>query len=127
MNTTTNQAAVAVPAIVPVVGMGATICGYSDRMACTIIAVSKSGRTITIQRDTATLLNGVDSKAEDALEFSPGGFVGHTSGTQRYEYKRDEKGSTYRASIRKDGKWRLASCTSRVLLDMRDEHYDFNF
>jgi hypothetical protein len=36
------------------IGDGVTLCGYSDRSAYTVIAVT--AKTITIQRDKATLL-----------------------------------------------------------------------
>jgi hypothetical protein len=62
-----------------VVGDGATTCGWSDRHAGTVIA--RTAKTMKIQYDKATLLNGPDSGEKDALKFSPGGFVGHTEWT----------------------------------------------
>ena len=115
--------------IVPVVGMGATEYGYSDTYAHTVIAVSKSGKRCTVQRDKATLLNGAMSGEPDALQFYPGGYVGHTSGRQRWEIERDPEGKTMVLSLRKDGKWRELGYTSgsHFVLGKRVEHYDFNF
>lgn len=125
MNTTTNQES----AVVPVVGMGVTVCGWTDSKAYTIVAVSKSGRTITLVRDVATLLNGQNSGEPDALQFSPGGFFGHTSGVQRYSYAPGNPNTSQvsKATLRKNGQWRESVTNNRVLIGERTEHYDFNF
>lgn len=112
----------------PVVGEGANVFGYSDVNAYTVLTVSASGKRCTIQRDTAVLLNGANSGEPDALQFSRGGFVGHTSGTQRYSYAPNADGFVVTVSLRKDGKWRTAGAHGqRVTFGERSEHYDFNF
>lgn len=118
----------------PVVGEGANVFGYSDVMAYTVISVNKTGTVAVIQRDKATLLNGHNSDAADKLSFSPGGFCGHTSGSQRYSYERDPNGETLRITLRAGGKfegtWRTKGNNSgamRVRFGERHEHYDFNF
>lgn len=113
----------------PKVGDGATICFWSDRAACTITAVSASGKTITLREDKATLLNGFASGEADALEFHAGGFCGHTTGTQRYAYEADPNGLTHKATLRKDGAWRLVGHRRGgfVRIGERDHHHDFNF
>ncbi len=124
MNTETNEAA-----IVPVVGMGVTVLHYSDSWVYTIVAVSKSGRTITLVRDKATLLNAQNSGEPDALQFSPGGFFGHTSGTQRYSYAPGDAATSQviKATLRNDGRWRESKTNYSLLLGKREEHYDYNF
>ncbi len=129
------------------VGDGATLCGYSDRTAYTVIAVTAS--TITLQRDKATLLNGRDSGQPDALTFTAGGFVGHTEGVQRYSYERNTSGHIVKAHIgrklkkqslpcgewTKDGQGNLVThklvpsikAGSSNVIAGRHEHYDFNF
>lgn len=112
------------------VGDGATINHWTDRSACTVIEVSKSGKRITIQRDKATLLNAMNSDAEDKLECSPGGFVGHVYGRQRYEYERDENGSKTDFTFRKTGRWMQKGTNGRTGTSVskgRNEHYDYNF
>lgn len=104
------------------VGDGATVCLWSDRHAYTVTA--RTDKTLTLRRDKATLLNNVNSGEKDALQFSPGGFVGHTSGTQRYSYAPDEQGQIVKARLTKRG-WQTA-CKERVCAG-RSEHYDFNF
>ena len=110
------------------IGGGATYCGYSDREPYTIIAIEQNGRKVTLQADKAKLLNGFDSGEPDALQFSPGGFCGHVSGTQRYEFTSDPDGRTIVATLRKDGSFRLRG-TKDVKVDMRGrrKHYDYNF
>ena len=119
------------------VGDGVTVHRYSDAHAYTVIAVTDC--TIKIQRDKATLLNGYNSGEVDALHFSPGGFFGHTSGTQRYSYERDLTGTVAIARLQKKPyqRWTKGAVFSvpeaafkaegcRVFPG-RSEHYDFNF
>jgi hypothetical protein len=110
-------------------GDGATYRIHTDCLACT--AVSATPRRIVVQRDKATLLNGFKSEAPDALSFEPGGFFGHTSGRQRYEYATDPKGEFYTFSLRKNGRWKLSGTSGKQpgseLTEGRNEYYDFNF
>jgi hypothetical protein len=120
----------------PKVGDGATFRVWSDCHACTVVAVSKSGLKVTLQRDTATLLNRHGSGEPDALQFEPGGFVGHTSGVQRYRYEPNPNGSLIVVSRRvlKNGQvvWKQVGCSTNVqgavaTFGVRREHYDYNF
>ena len=115
--------------IVPVVGMGCAEYWWSDVHAYTVVAVAKSGKRCTVQRDKARLLNGPISGEPDALQFEVGGFFGHTSGRQRWEIERDPEGQTIEISLRKDGRWREVGMSSgnTFVLGKRVEHYDFNF
>lgn len=108
------------------IGDGVTVLRYSDREAFTVIDVARSGKRITIQRDEAILLNGIGSGKDDALVCHAGGFAGHVSGTQRYEYNQDKNGYTRKASLRKDGTWRICNDGARVVPG-RNEFYDYNF
>lgn len=109
----------------PKVGMGVTELLYSDRHSYTIIKVSPSGKTITIQRDKCTLLN------RDDLEFHVGGFCAHCSNQsqQRWWCGPDPDSDDIRiASLRKDGTWRLKGCkTAGQLIEGRHEFFDYNF
>lgn len=123
----------------PKVGDGATYRLWTDAYACTIIEIRKNGRELVLQRDKAKLLNGFNSGEDDALHFEPGGFCGHTSGTQRYAYEPDPEGQIIRVSRRtrktRDGEiveWvqvgqPTKSPGGRATLGVRSEHYDFNF
>lgn len=108
------------------VGDGATVCGYSDRRAMTVIEVRKGGKEVVVQRDKATLTNN------DERQFYPGGFVGHTvfPNGQKYSYECDPQGYTEVYSLRKNGRWVLAGDSmngGQRLIDGRHEHYDYNF
>lgn len=120
--------------------MGATFTVWTDRYACTVIEIRRNGREIVLQRDHATLLNGFKSGEPDALEFSPGGFVGHTSGTQRYRYERNPNGErivvSRRVAQNRDGStrivWKRKGHPTRqpggyAKLGMRVEHCDYNY
>jgi len=113
------------------VGMGATLCGWSDSTPLTVIAFAASGKKIVCQEDKATLLNGPQSGEPDALQVYPGGFCAHVEGTQRYAYERNPEGRTYTATLRKNGKWVLvgesAKGGTRIHVGQRRKHYDYNF
>lgn len=115
------------------VGDGATFTLYTDSNAATIIA--RTATTITLQFDKAELLNGFDSGEEDALQFAPGGFVGHTSGRQRWAHERDPEGRIVKVSRRvlRNGavRWvqvghgtRSPGCSATA---GRHHFHDFNF
>ena len=117
------------------VGMGASVHGYSDSHAATVVSISKSGKRVTLRADTATLLNGATSGEPDALQCSPGGFCGHTSGTQRWAYEPDPNGSEQEFSLRTlpngEPRWVRVGESLRggatASLNGRFHHYDFNF
>jgi hypothetical protein len=128
-------AAKVLAAATPKVGEGATFTVWTDSYACTVEAVSKSGTRATLRRDKATLLNGFKSGEADALTFTPGGFAGHTSGSQRYKYERDPDGQVIKVSRRvRNGQlvWKqVGSRTSSpggfATFGGRHESYDYNF
>lgn len=120
----------------PEVGQGATFCLWTDCHACTVIEVRRNGKEAVLQRDKATLLNGFNSDEPDALTFTPGGFAGHTSGTQRYSYERDPNGQIIRVSRRtlKNGEviWKQVGQPTKspgatATFNGRHEHHDYNF
>lgn len=108
MSTITNEA----PAVA--VGVGATLCWWSDRRAGTIISVSPSGKRIVVQEDTAIRTDG-----------------NGVSSDQRYEYERNPKGVRREFSLRKNGRWvEVGSdlydgvvCT----IGVRRYYYDYSF
>jgi hypothetical protein len=125
------------------IGDGATVHGYSDAHAYTVVAVTRT--TITLRRDKATLLNGPDSGEPDALKVTPGGFCCHTDGRQRYAYEADPNGHLVVARLRKaprkcwepknDGSGEyhhvhradFRTAGGARVTEGRGEHYDFNF
>lgn len=104
----------------PSIGQGATICHYTDRTACTIVAVSKSGKTISIQPDNAELDNWKP-------EMIAGGFVGHctNNGAQRYRYSLNPEAPVWKARLRKNGTYQTTN--GERLIKGRHQFHDYNF
>lgn len=100
----------------PVVGMGATRIGWTDRHACTVIEV-RSAKRIVVQRDTATRV------------LKPGSQV--MSDQQTYTFALDPSGSTYVVTLRKNGAWvsegESMKNGTRFMIGYRSEYYDFSF
>jgi len=95
----------------PEVGKGATIIMWSDRHACTISSVSKSGKTLKVIED-------------ESIRVDKNGM----SDQQDYEY-RPGKGGEQVFTLRKNGAWVAAGCKSgpRLSIGFRDTYYDFSF
>lgn len=97
--------------IVPVLGMGATILGWTDRYPATVIAISKSGRVITVQDDIYTR---IDSNG--------------MSECQDYTYTANPNGCTKTYSLRKNGRWVQKGTKDCYLsLGNRRRYYDYSF
>lgn len=104
------------------VGDGCTYHLWSDSYACTVI--KKTKKTITIQRDKATL--SPDFKPE----WIPGGFAAHCTNAedQSYTYERNPNGEIYVCHwSEKQGCYRSGSDGSIIIGVGRHEYYDYNF
>jgi hypothetical protein len=96
----------------PEVGMGATILGWTDRHAATVVGVSKSGKSIQIVQDIATRVDG--NGMSDSQEYT------YTPGT----------GTPQTFTLRNNGAWVAkgqGKNGSRVALGYRNEYYDYSF
>jgi hypothetical protein len=97
----------------PVIGMGATILLWTDRHACTIVAVDPMRRWVDIQRDHA---KRVDSNG--------------MSDSQKYTYERNPNATIERFTLRNDGRYvRKGDAKSGTGLSIgnRQEFYDHSF
>lgn len=94
----------------PEVGMGCTICLFTDSHAATIVKVSPSGKTIWYRRDVAKVVSG---SCQD--------------GSAKYEYSFDENGYDQKATLRKNGQYREVGTNYYIALDCRNEYYDPHF
>lgn len=95
---------------VPKVGDGATIQMYSDRHACTVVQVSKSGHRVIIQQDHArrTDQNGM-------------------SEVQEYDFAEDKEGKLWTCTRKDDGRYQIAGGnTGMVYFGYRSEYRDFS-
>lgn len=102
-----------------IVGDGVTSLGYSDRYAYTI--VKKTAKTITIQRDIAT----IDPNFKPNI--IPGGFAGHceNQNDQTYTYEPNPDGEILKAYwSERDG---VFKADGKKLRKGRREFYDYNF
>jgi len=101
------------------VGDGATIHLYTDAHAWTVISVSESGKTITIQGDNAEL----DPTWKP--EMHPGGFSAHCSNnySQRWICTPNPNGPIRKARLTKRG-W---SANGQSVTKGRHPFHDYNF
>lgn len=96
--------------IKPVIGMGCTIHGYTDKTPATIIDISVNGKKITIQEDTFT--------RTDSNGFSE---------CQEYAYSPNSDGDIHTATLRKTGRYQISKSKSVVSLGERRRYFDFSF
>lgn len=106
--------------LAPEVGMGATLHGWSDSDPYEVVAVSKSGKQIT--------LRAMHAKRDESvtLEWVAGGFAGHciNQRDQRWILSSDPEGKTIKARLTKKG-W--SANGARVSLGEAHKFYDYNF
>lgn len=106
--------------VMPKVGDGATICGWTDRYAATVVAVEKN--VVTVRQDHA---RRTDSNGMSEM--------------QEYEYTPNPNGSTYafRYSVKKGkwdqvyfnsptGRWKIVDGKG-VWFGTRNQYHDFSF
>lgn len=93
----------------PVVGDGATLCIGSDRYACTVTYVSKTGHKILVQQDTAI-------RTDDHYQHGP----------QEYRYERNPQGRVWAAFKHKHGGYQAADHLP-VTIGTRCAYYDYSF
>jgi hypothetical protein len=98
----------------PKVGDGATVVAWTDRAAATIVEVSKSGKTVVAQRDTARRIdkNGM-------------------SDCQDYECTPNPNGCRETFTLRANGAWvekgQPMRGGSRLSIGERRPYFDFSF
>ncbi len=100
--------------IAPTVGTAVTLSWWSDSDPGTIIAVSESGKRITVQEDIA-------KRADD----------NGMSDCQTWEYERNPEGCIWVFSQRKNGRWYVVGqemhSTPVCHIGSRRKYYDFSF
>lgn len=104
----------------PEVGMGATICMWSDRHAVTIIAIEKGILTTQGDKCTRTDSNGMSESQSYTYERDPHGIITH--------WKKDQSGK-WRTVYRNEetGRWKMANHGNHLSIGYREEYYDFSF
>ena len=97
---------------IPKVGDLATYCIGSDRYPYEVVEVSKSGKTVTLRAMSYEIVEG------SAFD-----------GSARYCYHRNPQGSTMKATLRKDGRYRQTGCSNygSVAIGYADAYRDPHF
>ena len=120
-NLVSNAMLISVHGIEPEVGMGATLCYYSDRHAATITEVVdyKNVSMIRVQEDIAkrTDRNGASFDQTYEYEKNPNGR------TYTYRYK---NGRWVGAAINENGRVVTARNYPALIIGVRDQFYDFS-
>lgn len=114
------------------IGDKATHTTHTDRYAGYITHVSPSGKAVIFARAESRLLNGINSGEPDALTISYGGYVGHTSGTQRWEVAEvPMEGYRDKFTLRSNGRWKVSGggthTPGNTLNAGHSPYYDFNY
>lgn len=91
------------------VGDGVTINLHSDRSPATVVAVSPSGKTVTVQKDDWKVVSGSTH-----------------DGSAVYEYSLNPEGRKVKARVRKDGRY-YPTRSSKSLSFGRNRYYDPHF
>ena len=86
------------------VGMGGTLNYWTDNKPVTIIAVSKSGRVVTVQKDR----------------------VVHSADGESQEFQLDPEGSILKFSRRKNGRWIEVGQSGGLSLSIGRRHYYYD-
>lgn len=99
----------------PEVGMGATVLGWTDRYAATIVAVKgKDAGTVIIQLDHATRTDTNGMSDSQTYEYAP------NTDAPRVTYTRRKNGHWVRQGESLKGGTRLS-------IGQRNHHHDFSF
>lgn len=94
----------------PELGMGVTICMWSDRHAGTIVGMSRTKHRLAVQADTATMVGG------SAM-----------SESQEYCYERNPEAGIQVFTRRKNGSYRRLGGNTGLLIGHREEYRDPTF
>jgi len=111
--------------VLPKEGDGATLLGWTDRHAATVICVMMVNKkhTVSVQRDMAirTDKNGMCESQEYEYKRDPSGQIVH--------FRWNDKTNSWVEIVHneKTGRWNKAYSQSGVLFGERNEYYDFSF
>jgi len=106
----------------PQAGMAATITGYTDRHAATVICWDSNKEIITVQQDTAKRVDDRSMSESQKYEFSP-----NPDGTKWY-FRRNKKTNRWDRIVlnAETGRWNKHEYGG-LILGMRNEYYDYSF
>jgi len=100
------------------VGMGATVLHWTDRDGATVIGWD--GKTVTVQEDTATRVDGNGMSDAQRYEYAP------CPAGPVYRFRRNRRGYWCQVVRGDSGRWRMVKGLG-LSLGSRQSHYDFSF
>lgn len=101
------------------IGMGATLLGWTDRHAATIVGI---GQIITVKQDNAKVVKGSVQNGSAEYEYSP-----NPDGA-RYHFKKDKHGRWKSVQFNPETKrWNKVDSGYGLSIGRREEYYDPHF
>jgi hypothetical protein len=115
--------------VVPEVGMGATVCHWKDRHACTVVAVrlkrDGSVKEIDIRGDKVTRTDSHGQSDAQSYDYAPGD-EGAPVGTWRLDTKGRWR-AVHRDRVTGNLRMEDARYGAKLAVGVRDEFYDYSF
>lgn len=102
----------------PEVGMGVTLCSWTDRKAGTIVAIDKN--IIYIREDISTRIDENGMSEDQTYEYSP-----NTNG-QMYIFKQDRSGKWREVGKSEKNRW-IYTGKMGLKIGSRETYFDFSF
>jgi hypothetical protein len=108
--------------VVPEIGMGATVCGYTDRHACTVIKFDQAKGIVHVQQDIATRSDSYGMSDMQDYDYTP------NPNGREYCFKFfPKKNKWFEVEFNSETKRFKKSGSMGLILGKRDEYYDFSF
>lgn len=107
----------------PVIGMPATVLGWSDRYPATVIEVENNGKRVTVQEDNYKRIddNGMTDSGQE-YEYTP-----NPNGNKSV-FMKDRRGRWQSATYNEQTKrWNMEKGGDGLHLGSRERYYDFSF
>ena len=108
----------------PVVDMGLTFLGWTDRSPGTIFSVKYEGGAaiaFMAREDKAVRVDSNGMSEVQAYEYSP-----NIASRARW-FRRDKNGLWRESELQDSGRWKFLSKTQEVRLGSREKYHDFSF
>lgn len=106
---------------VPFIGMGATVLGWTDRHAATVVEVIEGGKYIGVQQDKATRTDKNGMSENQEYEYAPN----PTASVQYFKQEKDGRWSKVSKNP-ETGRFKKTGCYG-LRIGVRDEYYDYSF
>ncbi len=106
----------------PQIGMGATVCGHTDRHACTVVGIDQPRGLVHVRQDTATRSDNYGMSDMQDYDYTP------NPDGREYSFKFfPNKNKWSEVEFNPKTKRFIKSGSMGLILGQRDEYYDFSF